>query len=74
VGCSEGLQSDLLKKTTAVDKFTKSFDEQGVRRTDPNIWRKEHSVPNTRGPINYFLLEDALNKKMHERSIQLGSI
>jgi hypothetical protein len=48
---------------TAVTKFTKSFDEQGVRRTDPKIWRKEHSVPNTHGPINYFLLADALNKK-----------
>jgi hypothetical protein len=74
MGGSEGLQRYLLNKMAAIIKFTQSFCKQGVRRTDPNIWRKENFVPNTHRPVNYFLFTDALNKKMHERSIQLGSI
>jgi hypothetical protein len=74
MGGSEGLQRYVLNKMAAINKFTQFFSKQSVRRTDPNIWRKEDSVPNTRRPVNYFLFTDALNKKMHERSIQLGSI
>jgi hypothetical protein len=65
MGGSEGLQWYVLNKMAAINKITQSFSKQGVRRTDPNIWRKEHSVPNTRRPVDCFLLTDALNKKMH---------